>query len=361
LYFPNATATGPAEVVVCKDGTRVLRDITEAVHFQHSPWTDGLLEGVIDFPALNLAPGTRSGIVPDDCLMALVGGVAELEPEVLRAIEERNQAESERASRDILRQVHKALVNALRQLPAEEYLFFDIPQTPAPAGKNGKPAPPDPDLMTESPDAGDGPADQIREERPVFLPLDPGVLTSVRITPRHPRCRPGSSCQLTATATDECRMNLNEQTAFAWRIAEGQASLTAASHVAQVQAEDESQTTVEVTARLGDVEVSDSVVVKFLDGTNSDDGDQAKGLPTYRLEAEHRQQWRSLYQASANEIVINSAHRDFVASRSTPAKHRRYIGKLYAKEMVLLNFPHEPPSEVMERLVELLLRTEDAL
>src|SRR5205814_6970334 len=27
-------------VAVCKDGTRVLRDITELEQFQHSPWTD---------------------------------------------------------------------------------------------------------------------------------------------------------------------------------------------------------------------------------------------------------------------------------------------------------------------------------
>jgi hypothetical protein len=59
--------------------------------------------------------------------------------------------------------------------------------------------------------------------------------------------------------------------------------------------------------------------------------------------------------------VINSAHRDFLASRTAAARHRRYIGKLYAKEVVLTNFPHESPAEVMERLIEVTLRTEDAL
>ena len=84
-------------------------------------------------------------------------------------------------------------------------------------------------------------------------------------------------------------------------------------------------------------------------------------MPSYRLEAEHGQARRSSYSPSANEIVINSAHRDFLASKTTLAKHRRYIGKLYAKEVVLINFPHESPSEVMERLIEITLRTEDAL
>ena len=59
--------------------------------------------------------------------------------------------------------------------------------------------------------------------------------------------------------------------------------------------------------------------------------------------------------------MINSAHRDFLASRTAAARHRRSIGKLYAKEVVLTNFPHESPAEVMERLIEVTLRTEDAL
>ena len=59
--------------------------------------------------------------------------------------------------------------------------------------------------------------------------------------------------------------------------------------------------------------------------------------------------------------MINSAHRDFLASQQTAAKNRRYIGKLYAKEVVLLNFPHESSGVAMERLIEVMLRTEDAL
>ena len=117
--------------------------------------------------------------------------------------------------------------------------------------------------------------------------------------------------------------------------------------------------TVEVTARQGDVTVTDRVPLKFLD--EPEGGAGGRGLPGYRLEPEHGQPWRSRYDAATNEIVINSAHRDFLASRSASAKHRRYIGKLYAKEVVLSNFPHESPAEVMERLIEVTLRTEDAL
>ena len=59
--------------------------------------------------------------------------------------------------------------------------------------------------------------------------------------------------------------------------------------------------------------------------------------------------------------MSRATHRDFLASKQTAARHRRYIGKLYAREVVLINFPHESAAEVMERLIEVLLRTEDAL
>jgi len=115
-----------------------------------------------------------------------------------------------------------------------------------------------------------------------------------------------------------------------------------------------------VTARQGEVETTDRVELKFVDDPLADAAG-GRGLPGYRLEAEPGQAWRSRYDAARNEIVINSAHRDFLASRNAPARHRRYIGKLYAKEVVLTNFPHESPAEVMERLIEVTLRTEDAL
>jgi hypothetical protein len=103
------------------------------------------------------------------------------------------------------------------------------------------------------------------------------------------------------------------------------------------------------------------VEVKFLEDAGDGDGPASRGLPSYRLEPEHGQPWRSRYDARKNEIIINSAHRDFLTSRVSAAKHRRYIGKLYAKEVVLSNFPHEPPARAMERLIEITLRTEDSL
>ena len=65
--------------------------------------------------------------------------------------------------------------------------------------------------------------------------------------------------------------------------------------------------------------------------------------------------------AERNVIVINNGHRDFVyASRSKSLK-LRYLVRLYAKELVMHNFVGLPADQLLERMVELSLRTEEHL
>jgi hypothetical protein len=147
---------------------------------------------------------------------------------------------------------------------------------------------------------------------------------------------------------------------YKWRVVEGKGRLkNVAGHRCTVTAREPNRVVVEVKADKGMRSTTDRVAVKFIEH----DGDygSTRGLPSYRLQVEPSQAWRSRYDVKRNEIVINSAHRDFSASRTTMTKHRRYIGKLYAKEVVLLNFPHESSSEAMERLIEVIVRTEDSL
>jgi hypothetical protein len=401
LYMRCESSQPDAAIALCKDGTRVLRDVCELLPFQHAPWNDGRLEGLLDFDPLLLAPGTRSGIIADEAFDAFVAAATLLEPEILAALEQREQAETDRASRQILKQVHKAFVSALSDLPSADYIFFDIPAaSPAPGnrpGSHGESLPGDPDNSIRA--AGEAPS----AAQPL-LPLDPGPLHSVRIAPRHPRRSPGGVCQLTATARDALGMAITDGVQYAWRVVEGEGRLEDADQregAGQLGSEDGAScrvaadaigvVTVEVVVReaggvqaagaraavaawgavSGDAsaseqiqaqEISDRVTVKFLDDEAADGtGPGSRGLPSYRLEPEHGQPWRSRYDGKANEIIINSAHRDFLASKSSVGKHRRYIGKLYAKEVVLSNFPHESPAQALERLIEVTLRTEDAL
>lgn len=361
LYLRGDDAAGSGGIALCKDGTRVLADIAELLPFQHAPWTDRRLEGLVDFEALALAPGTRSGIVPDAAFDALTRVAPAIEADMAAAVADREQAEAERASRQILKQVHKAFASALAELPQEDYLFFDIPKTePSLQDRGGTGA-------SGSSRAGRdaarraGPEDQpASAEAPAALfPAEPGPLAAVRITPRQPRRPPGGSCLFTAAATDAAGVPIRG-VAITWRIVAGEAGIATDGASCRVASSTVGVVAVEATARQADIEVSDRVEVKFLVDADAG-GAGGRGLPGYRLEPEHGRPWRSRYDAAANEILINSAHRDFLASRASAAKHRRYIGKLYAKEVVLTNFPHESPAEVMERLIEVTLRTEDAL
>ncbi len=354
LYLRSDDAAGRGGIAICKDGTRVLADIADVLAFQQPPWTDRRLEGLVDFEALALAPGTRSGIVPDAALDALVAVAPSIAADIQAVVATREQAEAERASRQLLKQVHKAFASALSELPAEEYLFFDIPKTePALQDRAGTGASGDP--RPRRPQSG-----SLADGGPPLFAADPGPLAAVRVTPRRPRRPPGGSCLFTATPCDADGTPIPDGVAITWRLASGSAAIATDGVSCRVASSDIGMVTVEATATQRDVTVSDSADLKFVVDADGD-GAGGRGLPGYRLEAEHGQPWRSRYDTVANEIVINSAHRDFLASRGSAAKHRRYIGKLYAKEVVLTNFPHESPAAVMERLIEVTLRTEEAL
>jgi hypothetical protein len=180
------------------------------------------------------------------------------------------------------------------------------------------------------------------------------------ITPRNARRPPGGECVLRAKAYDGAGEQLSERVGYQWRIVAREGHLQEVEGARYtVIGRESGRVVVEVRAEQGSRSAADQIAVNFID--YEDDYGSARGLPSYRLQAERNHSWRSRYDVNRNEIIINSAHRDFLASKISIAKYRRYIGKLYAKEVVLLNFPYESSSEVMERLIEVIVRTEDAL
>jgi hypothetical protein len=70
--------------------------------------------------------------------------------------------------------------------------------------------------------------------------------------------------------------------------------------------------------------------------------------------------WRSRWNAGEGRLEVNSAHPDYQAVLGEAAR-RRYFGRLYAKELVLHNFGHEPAPAVLERMLEVLTRLDGHL
>ena len=60
-------------------------------------------------------------------------------------------------------------------------------------------------------------------------------------------------------------------------------------------------------------------------------------------------------------IIVNNGHRDFVYASRGKALKLRYLVRLCAKELVLRNFVGLPSDQLLERMVELSLRTEEHL
>jgi hypothetical protein len=88
---------------------------------------------------------------------------------------------------------------------------------------------------------------------------------------------------------------------------------------------------------------------------------EASGLPGYTFESAPGESWRSRFDSGRNIIVVNNGHRDFVYAARSKSLKLRYLIRLYAKELVLKNFVGLPADQLLERMVELSLRTEENL
>jgi len=91
------------------------------------------------------------------------------------------------------------------------------------------------------------------------------------------------------------------------------------------------------------------------------EGAVRRGLPGYTYQKAPGQLWRSRYDVEHAVIIINNAHADFIYASRNPMTKLRYITRLFVKELVLANFPEATKEEILERLVELTLYTEENL
>jgi hypothetical protein len=94
---------------------------------------------------------------------------------------------------------------------------------------------------------------------------------------------------------------------------------------------------------------------------SSSTGRANKGLPGYTYRRAPGEIWRSRYDEEKNLIVINNGHRDFVYAGKQKVRKLRYICRLFCKELVCHNFPGLATDEILERMIELSLYTEEHL
>lgn len=357
------------EVGLYRSGTRILKSLSQLDAFQCSPWNEGFLQGIVDAPFLHLTPTTRAGVVQDEVFESFVQSMAPVAVRLKEIIDEQKLAEEERTSRETLRAIQRAFREAMLTLPAEEYDWFDInirrrvAQAGGSAraedrGENGA------DNVAALP-VTDGDTESDTRQKQFFEYAGP--LHSVRISPGSCALAVGKSRKLHAIARDRNGNTIEENLIINWRILEGAGDLDeAGSEFANYQAPEEpGLVRIGVTATQNEIVCEAEALITVTDSLlpeTKEHSNTGRGLPGYTFEHAPGQLWRSRYDTDQNLIVVNNGHRDFIfASKKTKALKLRYMTRLFAKEMINKNFPGLPREQLLERLIELSLYTEEYL
>ena len=360
LYINEPKETN--RVALFRHGTRVFEDISVVDELAKVPWTTRYLQGHIDAPFINLTPGTRSGIIHDAAYAALLEALIPLETNLAEILEAQRRAEEEQTSRELLQTIQRAFREAFLALPAEEYDWFDIHSRAhrLPGGGSLRSV-----ETTEKLIAGlTEPENNNGKQRRFFEFAGP--LFTVAISPASSVVRVGEQRSLRALPYDRSRRRVETDLTFAWDVTEGGGALEhrhdqVATFIAPAEP---GLARVKVTVSQNDIERSAEALITVTRELLSQTGTtmvESQGLPGYTFESAPGESWRSRYDASRNVIVINNGHRDFVYVARTKTLKLRYLIRLYAKELVLRNFVGLPPDQLLERMVELSLRTEENL
>jgi len=351
-------------------GTRVLPSISELDYFQKEPWTAGYLQGIIDAPYLNLTPGTRHGVIHDEHFDAFCHALEPVETQLQKIIEEQRKAEEERSSRLVLRKVQRALREAFLRLPQEDYDWFDIharkPKrkvdplfssgTVLAPGENGRKG-----------DMGEAASESdLDGGNPTAFFEFAGPLFSVVISPKSCVVPVDKSKKFRAVCRDRSRRTVLEDLSYHWEIIDGGGQLQENDNgfVDFTAPLEPCLTTLKVIVRQGEKECTDEALITITDSLMDQaagSGGNRKGLPGYTYRRAPGEMWRSRFDVDKNVIVINNGHRDFVYAGKQKSRKIRYICRLFCKELVRQNFPGLPVDELLERMIELSLYTEEHL
>jgi hypothetical protein len=361
--------TSPADhcyVAVTKGGTRVIADVGTLPGMDRPPWTSRYLQGLIDVPYLNLTPGTRSGIVHDECYAAFIESLTPLEARLNRLIDEQRRAEEEQANTESLRAIQRAFREAMLVLPREEYDWFEI-RSPSGQGAGAGEAPsPGAKGTRGEEEAVKGllePAGELVQRR--FFEY-PGPLHSVVISPTAITLAVNQTRNFRALPRDRSRRRVEEELAFVWKITEGGGALSSFTdqEVSFQAPPSPGLVRLSVVVSQRDTRCAAEALITVADRLDAAIGASAvnaRGLPGYTFERAAGEPWRSRFDSVSNLIVVNSGHRDFVFATRSRSLQLRYLVRLYIKELVLQNFTGLPAEHVAERMVELSLYVEEKL
>ena len=339
----------PGGVAIYSAGTLVAETFhaLAALDLDHDPWTDPRLGGLVDFPALRVAPGSRRGIIPDEAAGRFAQALRDAERTVSALLESYERRRAQELDREMVRDLQRLFRDFFRHRPRYAALPVEERDEGEAAGaeaSQGTPVPA-PEPMPEVP----LPEAEIVPPEPFLFP--PGPLAEVRILPSLLRLECGGERKARALAVDATGRPVEEVLAYAWRLTEGVGELISeddASPAVTVRAgERPDRGSLAVVCRWGSVEACAEAPVEVVEQLGAG---REEGIPEPELLDLPGAPWRS--RVADGRWQVNSGHPEYRAIADRPPLKLRYLALLFAKEVVLRSSGDPRFEAPLEQLVE---------
>ncbi len=215
--------------------------------------------------------------------------------------------------------------------------------------------------MTDS--ASNKPTDEVREQKAFFEHAGP--LNSVRVSPASVVVPVRQQKSFRAVPRDRAGRLVEDGLRYQWEVTEGRATLENDDKeiVTITTSEDPELLRLRVTVGQQRAEYTAEALITVTDSLlpEKPKSNNQQGLPDYTFEKAPGELWRSRYDTDNNLVIVNNGHRDFVYASRQKTLKLRYVCRLFAKELVFHNFPGYSPEQLLERMIELSLYTEENL
>ena len=347
IYLAGDLSNGDAArpLAVYAAGTLVAESFSElsAMGLDHEPWTDSRLTGMVDFPELHAAPGSRRGVIPDEMAHAFEQALRRVEPLLASILETKDRERAETLDQNLIRDLQRAFRDFYRKRPS----YTMLPTEKKTEGPGGEDAGPGKTALPESA-AEDGALGESGADAADLFP--PGPLATVSISPAKVVVETAGEKVVSAHPRDASGRKIEEGVDFTWEIwgpigtvrsDPGRVVLAASESPGEgiLSAHARERTTGNEASAAAPVEV-----VEILPSSANE------GIPEPELVDAPSASWRSrLHQG---HWQVNSGHPDYRASSGRPAMKLRYFALLFAKEVVLRSSQDPRLEDPLEQVVE---------
>ncbi len=340
----------PEPLALYSAGTLVATSFGElqALGLAHAPWTDSRLTGMVDFPVLTVAPGSRRGVVIDAAAHALVVALGQIAPRVQHYLDQEEERRAEELDRTLVRDLQRAFAGIFDSLPRYSLL-------PVAKEGSGEDAAASAGLPPEQPAAAPvaAPAEVTAAAIPAIDLLPAGPLAQVEITPSVLRLACGASRLVRAHPKDQADRPIDGRCDFLWRLVGVRGEIEAqppgaASRVRVIAGSDPASGRLRVVATTEQNEAAAEIPVEITADAEGPRG--TEGVPEPELVDETGRGWRS--RMSDGRWQVNSGHPGFRAVADSPSLKLRYLALLFAKEVVLHDASDPRLEAPLEGMVE---------